>query len=235
MIRYFVFLLLPLLYSLQLVKLPDTTQNAAKRFTLQDLLANQQIQQQQQEQSKTQTVDLGTLIAAARNAALSQQQQIQTQEVLSAPQNIMQQFSPNPSNNKEIDIDVQPDKNGNINLDDLQGMLSSASAVKSNSNDKTISASSTEGSMINDLLTQQQVSPLENHVVHEELDLGKQKIELEAAGKRTTHYTLARSKDGGLNLIPIVDGGSGKMEMLQSKGYEEQGKSRQQMQLTTLV
>lgn len=247
MISYFVFLLLPQLYLLQLVKLPDTTQNGAKRFTLQDLLANQQLQQQQ-EQPKTQTVDLGTLIAAARNAAINQQQQTQTQEVLLPSQNLMQQFSPNPNNNKEIDIDVQPDKNGNINLDDLQGMLSSPSGSlsspsgslsspstnKNNAIEKTQISASTEGSMINDLIAQPQSSSLENHIVHEELDLGKQKIELEAAGKRTTHYTLARSKDGGLNLIPIVEGGSGKLEMLQSKGYEEQGKSRQQMQLTTL-
>ncbi|XP_047125661.1 uncharacterized protein LOC100214365 isoform X1 [Hydra vulgaris] len=240
MISYFVFLLLPQLYLLQLVKLPDTTQNGAKRFTLQDLLGNQQLQQQQ-EQPKTQTVDLGTLIAAARNAAINQQQQTQTQEVLLPSPNLMQQFSPNPNNNKEIDIDVQPDKNGNINLDDLQGMLSSPSGSlsspstnKNNAIEKTQISASTEGSMINDLIAQPQGSSLENHIVHEELDLGKQKIELEAAGKRTTHYTLARSKDGGLNLIPIVEGGSGKLEMLQSKGYEEQGKSRQQMQLTTL-
>lgn len=218
---YIVFLLLPL--TTQVKTSQETSQNAVKRFTLQDLLSSSDQSAAappvQQDASKTQTVDINSLLAAAQRASTAQQ---------------TSQFS---SSNKPIDIDVAPDKNGNINLDDLPGLVKNAMTGSSANNNQDISMTNLQ-SLLSAKAGQMVAPPTGNKVVKEELNLGKEKIELEAAGKRATRYALAKGPDGGLNLVPVVEGAQqtdgNKFQVLQPKGYEEKGSSRQQMQLTTL-
>jgi len=232
--RTFITFILPffVVYAQEIVISPDSTQNAAKRFTLQDLVGLQGGGVSQQPQSlpdqemqatsaKTQTVDIQTLIEAAQKAGIQQQQQQQQQTapqvVQPPPEALTSKFT-----NKPIDIDLEKDKNGNYNFANIPGVSKS-----NNEEPNTISLSDLQA-----LNAKPQAE--QTHVVKEELELGKEKIELEAAGKRTTHYTLVKGPDGGLNLVPVVEGASAQPQMLQPKGYEEAGKSRQQMQLTTL-
>jgi len=168
-----------------------------RRFTLQDLFGGSQQSQVAEPSDKTQTVDMQSLLNAV-------------------------QANQNQQGGK--DIDLQADKNGNYNLNDLSSLIGgNTNSPQTNNIDS------------NDLAGRQR----NDNVVREELNLGKEKIEIEAAGKRATHYSLVKGADGGLNLVPVVDGASqangNKFEVLQPKvGNEEKGRSRQQMQLTTL-
>ena len=217
-------------YSQNIISSPDTTQYAAKRFSLQDLVGLQggtgslenagplPDQEMQATATKTQTVDLPALIAAAQKAAAVNT----NQKITQPPTDIISKFT----NNKAIDIDLQADKNGNLNIANLPDLL----AAKTNNQEEQHSLSLSD---LQNLATKPQAE--QEHMVKEEINLGKEKVELEAAGKRATHYTLVKGPDGGLNLVPVVEGSPSKFEVLTPKGYEEKGNSRQQMQLTTLV
>jgi len=207
---------------------PNQTENPVKRYNLQDLISQAGVQlspgvnEHEEETPKPQTIDVGELLSAAKTAASRQDAGISSEDLIS-------KFTKKP-----VDIDLTADKNGNLNLADIPGLMRAPAASNSlNTIDLTSllggqhPGSSGTASNNND----------ENHVVKQEFNLGKQKLEVEAAGKRTTRYTLAKGPDGGLNLIPIMDSSDNadrKYEVLQPKGYEEGAKSRQQMQLTTL-
>jgi len=202
---------------------PNQSENAVKRYNLQDLLG-QGLQlapsvgsQEQSALPKTQTIDVAELLAAAQKAAAKQ-------EVRAKDEDIISKFA---QNKKPVDVELSTDKNGNLNLADIPGLTRSTSSMSLND--------------LQSLLHQKQASQETaadneaNHVMKQEFNLGKQKLEIETAGKRTTRYTLAKGPDGGLNLVPILDdSGERKYEVLQPKGYEEKAGSRQQMQLTTL-
>jgi len=206
----------------------DTVQseNPVKRYNLQDLIsqAGVQITPSVEEQTpKTQTIDVSELLSAAKTAANRQDAEMSSEDLIS-------KFT----KPKPVDIDLTADKNGNLNLADIPG-LTRAPAASNSLN--TIDLTSLLGGQRPAGSESAAASSEQNHVVKEEFNLGKQKLEVEAAGKRTTRYTLAKGPDGGLNLIPIVDPADQadrKYEVLQPKGYEEGAKSRQQMQLTTL-
>ena len=229
-INYILLILLPNIIFTEIIA--DTTHNTAKRFTLQDLLSTQtsQISPQQsvneEAPARTQTVDIQSLLAAAQRAAAVTNQQ---------PSVETSQFTNN-NNNKPVDVDISADKNGNINLADLPGLQ--ANAVHNQEPNNNLLSLNDLQSIIAKQQAVQQV-PSDNNVVKEELDIGKEKIELEAAGKRATRYALAKGPDGGLNLVPVVAGAQqidgNKFQVLQPKGFEEKGSNRQQMQLTTLV
>lgn len=209
--NFFLKILFPfLLYNLTHTKQLYGT-DRSKRFTLQDLFAQQQTRVPDVEPSSqnTQTVDIQSLLNAVQ-----------------ANQNkpMVQNF------HKPIDVDVEPDKNGNYNVPDLSSLLN-----RNEENHGNLDLSD-----LSNLVTKQQnANENQPNLVKEELSLGKEKIELEAAGKRASHYSLVKGSDGGLNLVPVVDGApqsnGNKFEVLQPKaGLEEKGRSRQQMQLTTL-
>lgn len=214
----------------------DSSQNPVKRFNLQDLLGQQNIQigggNDKQDahltSPKTQTIDVAELLAAAQKAA-SNQPQVPQEEVKPKHEDIISKFA---EPKKAVDIDITADKNGNFNLENIPGLISAANAHNSmGMNDFTSLVKPKED---NNLVPS--VGLDSNNVVREEINLGKQKLEIEAAGKRATRYTLAKGPDGGLNLIPLVDDdASGRsFEYMQPKEYEEKGRSRQQMQMTTL-
>jgi len=170
---------------------------------------------------KTQTIDVAELLAAAQKAAATQEVRVNEGDIIS-------KFT---QTKKPVDIELSADKNGNYDLADIPGLSRSKDTNSLSIND------------LQSLLKQKQESQEtasnneDTHVVKQEFNLGKQKLEIENAGKRTTRYTLAKGPDGGLNLVPILDSTTDpdrKYEVLQSKGYEEKAGSRQQMQLTTL-
>ena len=191
----------------------------SKRFTLQDLFSGglqpgvtTTATDTSTSNEKTQTVDVQSLLNA-----------IQTNQNKPAVQTF----------HKPIDIDVEPDKNGNYNVPDLSNFINRNTGTQETKPNSLV---------LNDLaglVAKQQINNDQN-VVKEELNLGKEKIEIEAAGKRATHYSLLKGADGQFNLVPVVDGSAqmngNKFEVLQPKaGFEENGRGRQQMQLTTLV
>jgi len=209
--------------------LPNQSENPVKRYNLQDLISQAGVQltpglsEQEDHASKPQTIDVSELLSAAKTAASRQDAGISSEDLIS-------RFT----KPKPVDIDLTADKNGNLNLADIPG-LTRAPAASNPMN--TIDLSSLLGGQHPGSSGTASNNDDENHVVKEEFNLGKQKLEVEAAGKRTTRYTLAKGPDGGLNLIPIVDPSDQadrKYEVMQPKGYEEGAKSRQQMQLTTL-
>jgi len=216
----------------------DSTQNPVKRFNLQDLLAQQNIQinpgNDKQDahimSPKTQTIDVAELLAAAQKASAHQPQLPQEEEVKPKQEDIISKFV---EPKKAVDIDITADKNGNFNLENIPGLTSASNTHNSMSINDLQSLLKPKDS--NELIPS---STLEaNNVVREEINLGKQKLEIEAAGKRATRYTLAKGPDGGLNLIPLVDDDAAgrSYEFMQPKQeYEEKGRSRQQMQMTTL-
>lgn len=190
----------------------------SKRFTLQDLFSGGHVTTDTEtattNNEKTQSVDVQSLL----NAIQSNQNKP-----------IVQNY------HKPVDIDIEADKNGNYNVPDLSTLL----------NRNTVESPEQKSLDINDLaklISKQQNSNSNNNeqnLVKEELNLGREKLEIEAAGKRATHYTLMKGPDGALNLVPVVDGAAqasaNKFEVLQPKvGFEEKGRGRQQMQLTTL-
>lgn len=241
LVRFVIPLLLPFfVYSQSIASAQGDTQNADKRFTLQDLVGLQQPaasnenggqlpdQELQATAAKTQAIDLPSLLAAAQRAAAASNSQPQPQITQQQTAELISKYA---TNNKPIDIDLTPDKNGNLNLANLQELIEG----KINGQEEQRAASLND---LQNIVAKPQVAqvpqPQQPQMVKEELDLGKEKVELEAAGKRTTHYTLVKGADGGLNLVPVVEGSSNKFEVLTPKGYEEKGNSRQQMQLTTL-
>jgi len=191
----------------------------SKRFTLQDLFSG----------GLQPGVTTPAIDPSASNEGI---QTVDVQSLLNAIQT--NQNKPVAQNfRKPIDIDVEADKNGNYNVPDLSNFL--------NRNTDTQEAK-TNALDLNDLaglVTKQQINNDPN-VVRQDFNLGKEKIEIEAAGKRATHYSLVKGVDGQFNLVPVVDGAAqtngNKFEVLQPKaGFEEKGQGRQQMQLTTLV
>lgn len=210
----------------------NASQNPVKRFNLQDLLGQQNIQisgggdrDAHLASPKTQTIDVQELLAAAQKAAANQPQAQPKQE------DIISKFV-EPKQPKSVDIDITADKNGNFNLENIPGLTSAATTHDSmNMNDLQSLLKPNEDTLVPSAAVDQ------NNVVREEINLGKQKLEIESAGKRATRYTLAKGPDGGLNLVPIVnDEASGRsLDYMQPKVNEEKGRSRQQMQLTTLV
>lgn len=230
LIKLFITIVLPtLVYTLKSAESPDltstqpsshNTDERSKRFTLQDLLSGVQDNQLnslaqpsiETRDEKTQSVDVQSLIAA-----------VQAQNSRNQQEPSIERFT------KPIDVDLNSDKTGNINLSDFPSLLrgvGESAGISANQGD-SLQATSKQ-------------SDDSNNIVKEELNLGKEKLEIEAAGKRATHYTLVKGPDGGLNLVPVIDGApqnnGNKFEVLQPKGgYEEKGRSRQQMQLTTLV
>jgi len=208
---------------------PNQAENPVKRYNLQDLISQAGVQltpgvnEQEEQAPKPQTIDVSELLSAAKTAASRQDASISSEDLIS-------KFT----KPKSVDIDVTADKNGNLNLADIPG-LTRAPAASNPMN--TIDLASLLGGQHQSSLESASHNNEQSHVVKEEFNLGKQKLEVEAAGKRTTRYTLAKGPDGGLNLIPILDPSDNadkKYELMQPKGYEEGAKSRQQMQLTTL-
>ena len=194
----------------------------SKRFTLQDLFSGGHVATD----TDTSSVNTGNT------------QSVDVQSLLNAIQT--NQNRPVQNFHKPIDLDLEADKNGNYNVPELSTLL----------NRNTVETPQAEPSRpsnaidINDLASlvskHQQKGNDDQNVVKEEINLGKEKLEIEAAGKRATHYSLVKGADGTLNLVPVVDGAAqaagNKFEVLQPKaGSEEKGRSRQQMQLTTLV
>lgn len=203
----------------------NQTENPVKRYNLQDLIsqAGMQITPSVEEQTpKPQTIDVSELLSAAKSAATRQDAEISTEDLISK------------YTKKPVDIDLTADKNGNLNLADIPG-LTRAPADSNSLN--TIDLTSLLGGQHAAGAESASHNSDKPQVIKQEFNLGKQKLEVEAAGKRTTRYTLAKGPDGGLNLIPILDPSESadrKYEVMQPKGYEEGAKSRQQMQLTTL-
>jgi len=194
----------------------------SKRFTLQDLFSGGHV-----------TSDTDN---SANNNARSQGVDIQS--LLTAIQS--NQNKPTVQNyHKPLDLDLEQDKNGNYNVPDLSGLLNRGTV-------ETPEPSKSNAFDINELaniVSKQRSNNNDNNnepnLVKEELNVGREKVELEAAGKRATHYTLMKGVDGNLNLVPVVDGATqangNKFELLQPKtSSEEKGNNRQQMQLTTL-
>ena len=194
----------------------------SKRFTLQDLFSGGHV----------------TTDTDASSVNTGNTQSVDVQSLLNAIQT--NQNRPVQNFHKPIDIDLEADKNGNYNMPDLSNLLN-RNTVETPQPDSSRSANSAID--INDLaslVSKQQRSSDEQNLVKEEINLGKEKLEIEAAGKRATHYSLVKGADGQLNLVPVVDGAAqasgNKFEVLQPKvGADEKGRSRQQMQLTTLV
>ena len=193
----------------------------SKRFTLQDLFSGGHVTSDTDNSAngntRSQGVDIQSLLTA-----------IQANQNKPAVQNY----------HKPLDIDLEQDRNGNYNVPDLSALLNRGTvetpeASNSNTLDLANLVSKQRSSNNND-------NNNEPNLVKEELNVGREKVELEAAGKRATHYTLMKGADGNLNLVPVVDGAAqsngNKFEVLQPKtGSEEKGNNRQQMQLTTLV
>lgn len=204
------------------------SENANKRFNLQDLLGQggqslttangnhaPSMTSASENQPKTQTIDVGELLAAAQKAAANQQEQVKQAH----DEEIVSKFT---ENKKPVDIDISADKNGNLNLEDIPGVMTSSNSPNTMNSNPGISVPISD---LQSLIKGKQASlespgaSAQPTVVKEELDLGKQKLEIESAGKRATRYTLARGPDGGLNLVPTI---------------EESPSNRQQMQMTTL-
>ena len=193
----------------------------SKRFTLQDLFSGGHVATD----TDTPSVNTGNT------------QSVDVQSLLNAIQT--NQNRPVQNFHKPIDVDLEADKNGNYNMPDLSNLLN-RNTVETPQAD--LSKSANNAIDINDLasLVSKQRNNDEQNLVKEEINLGKEKLEIEAAGKRATHYSLVKGADGQLNLVPVVDGAAqvsgNKFEVLQPKsGTDEKGSSRQQMQLTTLV
>lgn len=197
-------------------------ENAVKRYNLQDLIGQEGVTLDTgiggaPAVPKTQTIDVSELLKAAQNAAAKQESRARDESLISS---FVQPKKP-------MDIELSSNKDGDINLADLPGF----------SRNKV----STSNMNMNDLSSlfkpkhQSEETANNMQYVKQEFNLGKQKLEIEAAGKRTTRYTLAKGPDGGLNLVPIIENDpERKYEVMQPKGYEEKAGSRQQMQLTTL-
>jgi len=191
----------------------------SKRFTLQDLFSGGHVA------TDTDTTSVNT----------GNTQSVDVQSLLNAIQT--NQNRPVQNFHKPIDIDLESDKNGNYNMPDISNLLN-RNTVETPQAD----SSKTSNIDINDLaslVSKQQQRNDDQNLVKEEINLGREKLEIEAAGKRATHYSLVKGADGQLNLVPVVDGAAqasgNKFEVLQPKaGTDENGRSRQQMQLTTL-
>lgn len=210
------------------------TENPEKReFTLQDLLNSQQtISSTSSSATAIKPIDLTALLAGST--------QTQTQPSIIAA-----------GHPKPTDIELSPDKYGRYNLD---GAVANFLAKQQSTSSGGLQIEQPKPAIsINDLQSLLQghqvqlpkpdvaAASIESapNVFHEELELGKQKLEIDSAGKRNVHYTVAKGADGQLSLVPVVDGspqnGVEGLELLQAKeGISAKGQSRQQMQLTTL-
>ena len=219
-VKLFVIIILPtVVYNFTHAKNQNVyNTDRSKRFTLQDLFsgghAATDTEASPTNNGNTQTVDVQSLLNA-----------------IQANQNKPVQNFHRPNN-----IDLEPDKNGNYNVPELSSLLNRGTVETPQTAEQKQATNPID---FNNLASSSPKSEQQN-VVKEELTLGKEKLELEAAGKRATHYTLVKGADGAFNLVPVVDGaaqtGSNRFEVLQPKtGTEENGRSRQQMQLTTLV